>query len=162
MNWDSTDYIIAVGGATFIIGALYLGLRRSNGTAYTSGFLCALATLCVMALAFLAVGIIGDGSNVANLSYPALLSCVLVWTVLARLAPGGMALTMAGAAAAQLAITGLVLVIAVPDMAEIFMNLVFLAGFSFSALMFRFAAKAPDGKSATVTTRRARAHTPLR
>lgn len=104
MDWSFGDYAAA---ATLLAGFIFgaaIALKTSGQLAYRAAAF--LALLSVLALIWIngAVGIIGSQSNAANLMYVAVLVIALAGAVMARLRAGGMALTLALMAGAQILI----------------------------------------------------------
>lgn len=104
VDWSPGDFLVF--GAMLLAagGAMELLLRASRSTAYRLGAGVAVLTGFLLVWANLAVGIVGDGGNPANLAFLAVPLVGLAGAALARLRPQGMALAMLAVAALQLAL----------------------------------------------------------
>lgn len=103
--WDGTDF--AVFGAMLAVagGACELVLRAAIGLLPRLAFGIAIATGFLTVWANLAVGMIGDEGNPANLLFAGVLGVGAVGALLARLRSHGMARAMLATAAAQVVAT---------------------------------------------------------
>lgn len=99
--WTRSDFAFAaamIGG----VGVLFkLAARYSRSALYRLGSPVALGAGFMLVWSSLAVGIIGDEGNPANLMYAGVLAVAVAGTFVARAAPAGMARAMTAAAAAQ-------------------------------------------------------------
>ena len=109
--WDETDF--AVIGATLVgaCGAYELAARMTGNIAYRAAVGVALAAAFILVWMNLAVGIIGNEENPANLMYGGVLAVGIVGAIIARLQPHGMARALAATALAQ-ALVGVIALIA--------------------------------------------------
>ena len=102
--WTPLDFMVM--GA--MIGAVGLGLelaiRASRNNLYRAGAALALLAGFLTTWSNLAVGIIGDGSNPANLLFFGVVALAIIGSVAARSRPTVMARTMMAAGLAQLAV----------------------------------------------------------
>jgi hypothetical protein len=106
MNWGAMDFVLA-GALLFGAGFTYQVLVKSRRSrVYRLAMAVAVATLVMLIVANLAVGIIGDEGNGANLLYAAVLLAAMAGSALAGFRPRGMARAMFGAAAVQALATG--------------------------------------------------------
>lgn len=110
MLWDAADFVFAAvmlgGGA-----ALYDRLsRRSGGIAYRLGACAALAAIFLLIWLNLAVGIIGDEDNPANLMFAVPIALAVGGAIAAGLRPNGMACAMVAAAVAEAMIVPVALI----------------------------------------------------
>lgn len=105
VNWTGSDFVFAavlIGG----VGLLFeLAVRRSGSLAYRAASAFALLAALMTVWANAAVGMIGSEDNGYNLLFLGVVALALLGTLLARLAPRGMAAAMAVTAAAQLAVS---------------------------------------------------------
>ena len=143
VRWSPFDFVVA--------GALLLGTglayqaaaRRARGFAYRAAVAVALGAALLLVWSNLAVGVIGDARNPANLMYAGVLAVQVVGTVLARWRPEGMTRALFATALAQSVAAAVALVLRLAAPAEIVaVNGMFAALFVASALMFRHAGRA--------------------
>ena len=103
----------------------------------------AVATVLFLVLAIGALGIIGDGGSDDRI-YVAVLAVLVIGSVIARLRPHGMSLTLLATAATQALVTVIALVGGVPENASVVdilgINAMYAALFCLSAWLFRRAA----------------------
>jgi len=84
VDWSAGDFII-MGALIFGTGLAYVLLTRAApGFAYRAAVALALGTTFLMIWANLAVGLIGSGPHAGNFMYMAVVSVVLIGTILAR------------------------------------------------------------------------------
>lgn len=137
VNWTASDFVFAaimIGGTAL---AYDIAVLTGTNFAYRGGVALALAASFLLVWINAAVGIIGNEDNPANLLFAAPLGIAFVGALLSRFRPRGMAWTMAGAGAAQIAIG----IIALTMEAIIpFVTLVFTALWLTAATLFRRAA----------------------
>jgi hypothetical protein len=147
--WDLADFVLA--GALFGgVGLAYeLAVRKTASAAYRAAVGVALAAALILVWANLAVGIMGDEGNPANLMYFGVLAVGLVSALLARFRPRGMVYALIATAVAQ------TLVAVVAWSAGLGftgpMTVFFAALWLFSASLFRKAARA-NGQHAQLPT----------
>jgi hypothetical protein len=99
--WTPSDFVVA-GALLFGTGLTYLLVSRKGDTlAYRAATGLALGAALFLVWANLAVGLIGDEGNPANLMYLGVLAVGIVGAILARLRPGGMARALFATAAAH-------------------------------------------------------------
>lgn len=145
--WDETDFIV--------VGALLLGtglgfelaMRKTGNTAYRAAVGMALVAALLLVWINLAVGIIGNGNNPANLLYLGVLAIGIIGAFIARFQPQGMARAMFATALSQALVPVIALIIGRPqvysvealmDVAGVFVLSAFFAMlFAGSALLFR-------------------------
>lgn len=146
VNWGPVDF--AVAGALLVgTGLLYqLAARKASEITYRAAAGVALAAALLLVWINLAVGIIGDDGNPANLMYIGVLAVSMIGATLARFRPSGMARALFATALAP----ALVAVIAVfagfggsaSAPLEIFgINALFVALWVGAASLFRHAAR---------------------
>lgn len=102
VDWTIGDFVFA--GIMFgTVGVLMeLTVRASQSLAYRAGVAFALASAFFLIWVNLAVGIIGDEDNPANLMFFGVVLVGIVGAIAARFRPRGMAIAMSVAAAAEL------------------------------------------------------------
>ena len=130
-------------------------LTMSHTTYYRLGVGVALTTALFLVLAIGALGIIGEGGRPDRI-YAAVLGVLALGTVIARLRPGGMAVTLAATALAQAVVSASALLAGLhqtndASVADIIgLTGMYAALFSLSAWLFWRAAgqRAPIGSSA--------------
>jgi hypothetical protein len=101
VNWTASDFVFA----TVLFGSVGLAfeliVRKSRSLAYRSGAALAVVTAFLTIWVNGAVGMIGSEGNPYNLLFLGVLVLALLGAIVARFRPGGMAVAMAVAAAAQ-------------------------------------------------------------
>jgi len=137
--WGPGDFALLAVMLAVVCGGYEVATRMSGAIAYRLGAGVALVTGFLLVWMNLAVGIIGDEGDPANLLYAGVLAVGAVGAAIARLRPLGMALTLVAMAVAQ----GLVAVIALAaGLGETFVITgVYMALWLASAGMFWLAAK---------------------
>jgi hypothetical protein len=110
-RWGVGSFVLLGGMLGAIGGAIELAARRTVSSAYRAGVAVATVTTFLIIWMNLAVGIIGDEDNPANLMYAGVLAVGLAGSVVARFGPQGMAQAMATTAIIQalVAVAALVL-----------------------------------------------------
>jgi hypothetical protein len=140
VDWDPGDFVVA-GALLFGAGLAYeLVARRAATGAYRLAAGLTVATALFLVWSNLAVGLIGDEGNRANLMYLGVLAVVVIGSFIARLRPQGMATALLVTALAQM-VVGVVAVVAgwgAPR--TLLVNGFFAALWVGSALVFRLAA----------------------
>lgn len=145
--WDLADFTVAW---TLLFGAgitYALVARRMSDIAYRSAVGVAVATVLLLVWMNLAVGLIGNEDNPANLMYGGVLAVGIIGTVLARFQPDGMARALFATALAQGAVAVIALIAGMQhaggsSVLEILgLNGFFAALFLGSAWLFRKAAR---------------------
>jgi peptidoglycan/LPS O-acetylase OafA/YrhL len=120
-----------------------------HNTAYRIAFGLALLAAFLIVWMNLAVGIIGEPDDLANLMYAGVLAIGAVGAIIARFQPEGMKHTMFAMAGAQLLLTAITLIaqLGIPPGKPqwiLVVNGLFFALFAGSALMFRRAQSGED------------------
>jgi hypothetical protein len=141
--WDLADFVFA-GALLFGTGLMYeLGARKGGTIAYRAAVGVALAAALLLVWVNLAVGIIGNEENPANLAYFGVLAVGFIGAIIARFQPQGMARALFATAIAQ-ALVAVVALIAgmhqspTSSVSEILtLNGFFVALWVGSALLFR-------------------------
>ncbi len=147
VNWDETDFIVmgAILGAAG--GAIELALRKSGDNAYRAAVGVAILAAFLLIWVNLAVGIIGDEDNAANLMFAGLLLTGMFGAAIARGRPDGMARTLVVMAVGQAVIAPVELIAGWGSASpiwprEILFSTVFFGGaWLLSAWLFRRAAR---------------------
>jgi hypothetical protein len=101
VNWGPGDFLVF--GAMLIgaCGACELAARRTGNSAYQAAVGVAAAAAFILVWMNLAVGIIGDEGNPANLMFGGVLAIGAIAAAIARFRPEGMARAMVATAMAQ-------------------------------------------------------------
>ena len=135
VNWTLTDFVVA--GLLFA-GAGLLFVRLASTTAnpsYRAAVAIAVLTALMLTWVNLAVGIIGDANNPANLMYIAVLLVGVTGSVIVRRRPGGMARILVAMALLQILIGVIAQVSGMDHMPVI--TIVFVSLWLTSAWLFR-------------------------
>jgi hypothetical protein len=147
VRWDLADF--AVAGALLVgTGLLYeLAARRAGTVVYRAAVGAALAAALLLIWVNLAVGIIGEPDEPANVMYLGVPAVGIIGAIIARLRPQGMARALVATALAQALVTVIVLVRglgapATGPLEVVALNGFFIALFVGSAWLFRLAARA--------------------
>lgn len=138
--WNLTDFVVA--GALLIGAGLTYELIAGKGGnfVYRAAVGVAVAAGLLLVWVNLAVGIIGDAENPANLMYIGVLAIGIAGTFIARFQPAGMARTLFATALAQAVVATIVLVAGLdssPARSVLIINGFFASLFVGSALLFR-------------------------
>jgi hypothetical protein len=137
--WTASDFgfaILLIGG----VGVAYeLVVRMTGNATYRVAIAIALLTGFLLVWSNLAVGIIGDEGNPANLAFFGILAIAIAGAFVARLRPEGMARALFATAFAQLLVSAVALVahMDLPVVIAIF----FVGMWLMSGLLFRIAAR---------------------
>ena len=100
--WDLADFAVA-GVLLFVAGLTYeLIARRAGHIAYRAAVGVAVAAALLLVWINLAVGIIGNEGNPANLMYIGVLAVGIIGALIARFQPYGMACALLATALAQM------------------------------------------------------------
>ena len=101
MAWSLYDFLLA-GVMLFGTGSAYVLVSRQSGSViYKAAVGLALASGLFLVFANLAVGIIGSEDNTINLFYFLIVGLLVIGSIIARVQPHGMALTLFTTALAQ-------------------------------------------------------------
>ena len=95
VNWGPEDFIVMGAMLVAAAGACELALWMSPDWSYRLAFGLAIATAFLMVWSNLAVGIVGNERNPANLMYFGVLALLVVGTALVQARPGGMSKVLA-------------------------------------------------------------------
>ena len=149
--WDLADF--AVAGVLLVgTGLMYeLAASQTNKTAYPVAVGVAVATAFILVWMNLAVGLIGNEDNPANLMYIGVLAVGLIGTAIARLEPRGMARALFATALAQASVPVIAMIIWKPPitsgvMRVLGVNAFFVALWVGSALLFLRASARLEGE----------------
>jgi hypothetical protein len=138
--WDLADFagawvLLAGAGLTY-----KLATRKAN-TAYRAAVGVAVATALILVWMNVAVGLIGDEENPANLMYGGVLAVGIIGATIARFRPDGMARALFATALAQMLVGVIALIAELGSMRDaLILNSFFAALWVGSALLFRHAA----------------------
>lgn len=145
VDWTIGDFVFA--GIMFgTVGAVMeLTVRVSQSLAYRAGVAFALASAFFLIWVNLAVGIVGDEDNPANLMFFGVVLVGIIGAFLARFRPRGMAVAMGIAAAAELLVDLITFAFGLakpppPLPAQAVLIALFAAPMMISAALFRRAA----------------------
>jgi hypothetical protein len=118
VNWGILDFAV-MGTGLMSIGLVYeLIVRKSNQKTYRIAFGVAIAAIFLLFWINGAVGIIGNEGQPANMLYSLVIGVVLIGALLARFKARGMAITLITAAAVQMLVPVIALVIWPPGVAS--------------------------------------------
>jgi len=107
--WTASDFLAMGTLLTVVLGAYELLASRAQNIVYRAASVLTTLGLFLLIWINLAVGIIGDEGNAANLMFAAVIAILTGGACVARLKPGGMARTLGAAAGVQLAIGAIAL-----------------------------------------------------
>ena len=144
--WDLADFAVA-GALLFGAGLTYeLVARKIGSIAYRAAVGIAVATALLLVWMNLAVGIIGNEDNDANLMYIGVLAVGLIGALIARFQPRGMARALFATALALMLVAVIALLAGLGSPGSepleiVAVNGFFVALFVGSALLFRKAAR---------------------
>lgn len=140
--WTPFDFVVAwalLAGA----GLTYrLATRRAANIAYRAAVGVAVATALFLVWVNLAVGIIGNEDNPANLMYGGVLAVGIIGAIIARLRPEGMARALFATALAQVLVGVIALIAGLGPL--LILDGFLVALWVGSALLFRRAARKDD------------------
>jgi hypothetical protein len=145
--WDLVDFVIA-GALLFGTGLTYELVARKGGTnAYRAAVGVAVAAALLLVWMNLAVGLIGNEENPANLMYAGVLVVGLIGAFIARFQPREMARALFATALAQVLVPVIAMTIWRPPITGglvgvFFLNTFFVVLWVVSALLFRHAGNA--------------------
>jgi hypothetical protein len=145
--WTLSDYVFAAVIFALVGGTFELAARKSGNHWYRGGVAVALGTAFLLVWINAAVGIIGGEGNPANLMFLGVIAIAVTGALVARFEPGGMAVAMAAAAAAE-ALVGVIVLVGQlgakepPGMVGVLVLIGFFAvTWLLSAWLFRMAAR---------------------
>ncbi|WP_437813552.1 hypothetical protein [Sorangium sp. So ce1078] len=99
--WDLADFAIFGAMLAGACGTYELAARATGSSAYRAGVGVALAAAFILVWMNLAVGIIGNEENPANLMYGGVLAVGIIGSIIARFQPHGMGRALVATALAQ-------------------------------------------------------------
>lgn len=140
VDWTLGDFVVFGAMLLVALGTFEVGMRMSPNPAYRAGVGVAVAAGFLMVWANLAVGIIGDGDNLANVAFFGVLLVGMIGALLAWFRPAGMARALYATAAANGALSVGCLV-AGWDYRGALLSLFFVLPWLLSAGLFRKAAR---------------------
>ena len=138
-DWDVADFVIFGAMLAGACGAYELAAKVTGNKAYRAAVGVALAAAFILVWMNLAVGIIGNEDNPANLMYGGVLAVGIIGAIIARFRPHGMARALVATALAQ-ALVAVIALIAGWGYTLILTG-VFVALWLTSARLFRKAAR---------------------
>lgn len=147
--WDLADFAVA---AVLLVGTglmFELAARMTVDITYRAAFGIALTATLMLVWINLAVGIIGNPHNPANLVYVAVLAVGIIGSLIARFQAHGMALALFTTALAQALVAAIALIIGMQNSeisslsGVLILNGFFVVMWFVSALLFRRAAHKP-------------------
>jgi hypothetical protein len=136
VDWTALDFAVMGAMLAVACGLYELGAWMSGHFLYRAAFGLAALTAFLTVWVNLAVGMLGDEDNPANLLFAGVLVVAAIGALLARLAPRGMSRAMSAAGLAQL----LAVAIALPmgfEVRELVLTACFALPWFLSALGFR-------------------------
>jgi hypothetical protein len=143
--WTLADFVIA-GALIFGTGLTYvLAARKAGNIAYRAAVGVALAAAFLLIWINLAVGIIGDSGDNANLMYVGVLAVGIIGAIIARFRPPGMARALFATTLAQALVAVIALIFGLGSgsppgvLGILILNGIFAALFVGSAWLFRYA-----------------------
>jgi hypothetical protein len=139
VNWDETDFIVFGAMLLAACGTCELAARMTGNGAYRAAVGVAVAAAFILVWMNLAVGIIGNEDNPANLMFGGVLAVGIIGAVIARFQPQGMARALMTTAVAQ-ALVG-VIALAMGSVEAFVLTAFFAALWLTSAWLFRNAAR---------------------
>ena len=150
VQWTLSDFVV-MGGMLGMVGVAFeLVVRVARSNAYVVAAGMAIATAFLMTWINLAVGIIGDEGNPANLMFFGVLLVGLLAVTFSRLRPPGMARAMEVTALAQVLVS--VITLAIGEGYIFVLTGCFVAMWLVSAQLFRKAAREQTGQGSEAQT----------
>lgn len=107
--WTASDFLAMATLLAVVLGTYELLASRAQNIVYRAASVLTTLGLFLLIWINLAVGIIGDEGNAANLMFAAVIAILIGGACIARFRPGGMVRTLGAAAGAQLAIGAIAL-----------------------------------------------------
>ena len=108
--WDAADFAV-FGAMLFTAGVTCeLAVRKTGNNLYRSAVGVAAVTAFILVWVNLAVGVIGNEGNYANLMYGGVLAVGIIGAIIARFQPNGMARAMFATALAQVLVAVIALI----------------------------------------------------
>ncbi len=153
MNWDETDFIVMGVMLAVACGVFELAARMTGDSAYRAAVGVAVAAAFILVWINLAVGIIGNENNPANLMYAGVLAVAIAGAIIARFRPDGMARALVAAALAQALVAMIALIAGLGSTGANWPQVIVVLNGFFAALWLI---------SAWLSKKAAREHTPAR
>ncbi len=142
VDWTASDFVVFGVMLTIACGTYELAARMARNNAYQAAVGVALVAGFALVWINLAVGIIGNEGNPANLMYCGVLAVGIAGACIARFRAGGMARALVATAAAQASVAAIALAAGWAN--TLVITAVFVALWLTSALLFRKAAREGD------------------
>ena len=139
MAWGAGDFVLFGAMLAAACGTWELAVWMTANRAYRTAVGVAVAAAFLLVWMNLAVGLIGDEGNPANLMYAGVLLVGLIGALVARLQAQGMARALVAMAIAQILVAGFALVSG--EVKAVVLTLFFAALWLVSASLFRTAAR---------------------
>ena len=139
VTWDVPDFIVFGAMLAAACGTYELATRMTGSRSYRAAVGVAVAAAFILVWMNLAVGLIGDEGNPANLMFGGVLAVGIIGALIARFQPHGMAGALVATALAQ-ALVG-VIALAMGSVAAFVLTAFFAAFWLTSASLFRKAAR---------------------
>ena len=136
VTWSGHDFAVFGTMLLAACGSYELGARMSRHSRYRAAIGIAVVAAFVLVWINLAVGIIGNENNPANLMYGGVLVVGVLGALIARFRPMGMAQVMIGMALAQ-AVAAVVVLVAGWGYDALMLSVLFAAPWLASAWLFR-------------------------
>jgi hypothetical protein len=153
--WGVADFVVFA-ALLLAVGVPYeLAVRKSGDSAYRAAAGIALVAAFLLVWINLAVGIIGDEGNPANLMYVGVLTVGFIGAIIARFRPDGMAHALFATSLAQAAVAAIALIAGLGSPGNgpleiVSLNAFFAMLFIGSALLFRKAARGKPERGAVL------------
>lgn len=141
VNWSGGDFVVM--GVLLLVacGAVEIGARMSNSLLYRAGIIVAVGVGFLTVWVNLAVGMIGEGNNRANLLFLGVLGIAGLGALVVRFAARGMARVMLAAGLAQAGIATYVAVAALDKPQTAVLIALFALPWWLAAGLFQVSAK---------------------
>jgi hypothetical protein len=141
VNWTATDFLTFGTMLAVACGSYELATRKSGNAAYRAAAAVAVSAAFFMVWINLAVGIVGDPGNAANMLFAGVLVAGIVGAVVARFQAEGMVRAMVAIAVVQALVGGIAFLAGSMEGGVI--SGVFTAAWLVSAWLFAKAARSP-------------------
>lgn len=141
VHWTASDFVVMGLLLATACGLYELGARISGSVAYRAGFGLAALTGFLTVWVNLAVGMLGDEGNPANLMFAAVLAVAAIGALLAWFRAAGMAKAMLAAGVAQLAAVAIALAMGGYAPLELGLSACFALPWFAAAVLFARAAR---------------------
>lgn len=141
VNWTGFDFLVFGSMLSLACGSYELGAKMSSNTAYRAATAVAVGAGFMLTWINLAVGVIGDEGDPANLLFAAVLLVGIIGALLGRFRAQGMARALVATAAAQALVGVVVLLVGVIRYEALALCAVFTVIWLVSAGLFSIAAR---------------------